>query len=494
LLTNFKMLRNVSWTCFGALFCLSLRLSAGGLACYEAQGVALYSLKISPQNRQLFEQQKTDTVQGLEALRGSNGLLVDTTWVRNHKDGQRTLQVLNGDTSPTNIAVDLLVQVELTANNQHPEAAQARAFSLVETLEQVEFHKETGLFFSRYSSDTVKPQVRDACVSSIDNLHLAIALWTLHQQQPSSEAGIKALQLFRRMDFSVYYDPKSGLIGGNLRPHEGIWEKEAYNLANLGSEGRLLYSVGWALGLYRNAPRDEVYLNKAFGALKVEFHQTPEGQLMKLWDGSAFQLYFPRIFANEDIYSVRLQKNFVEMGNFMIAEGRRQNLPWPAAFNAIRVGTHESIYQGTGSIYRDKSGNIELVSSDNEDVHNPVLRDNWEGTVAPSAMVMAAAASPTTWAPVLSQLRETKSGDDPLYINQLGWMEGLHVRGDQKDQVVASQLSLNQGMMALSLFQIGSPDGLSTSARALRENEGIRAKLKSFYEYFDRLESAIQKK
>ncbi|MGZ5278851.1 MAG: hypothetical protein ACXWC9_02850 [Pseudobdellovibrionaceae bacterium] len=459
-----------------------------GLSCRQAHRVQIQNL-LSSHARQTLERHREDTVAGLEALRGRNGLLVDTAWVKNRKDGSRRLVTLNPDTSPTNVAVDLLVQIERLQNIGTRSEARKKLSDLLGILDQVEFHQDTGLFFSRYSSATEKPVIKDSCVSSIDNLHLAIALWTLHQQEPQSQIGKKAGELFARMDFSVYYNPEKGLIGGNLREHQGQWHREAYDLANLGSEGRLLYSVGWSLGLFRNITNEKTYLTKAFDRLTLEFHQSPEGKLLKLWDGSAFQLYFPRIFANENLYSSTLKQVFINMGNYMIGEGQRQGLMTPAGFNAIRVGTHEALFQGSGSIYRDKAGNPDLVSTDNHDVHEPILRENWDATAAPSAMVMAAAASPATWAPILKELEKIKSADSALYLPGLGWTEGVHIKGVGKDQVVASQLSLNQGMIALSLFQMTSADGLSASARALYNNPQVREKLQKFYQMFDHIAS-----
>lgn len=470
-----------------AIVFISVLARAGGAApiCFELFANAAYqkpsASTLSTANRYLQA-----TLSGLEKMRGPRGFLSDAIWIQNHNDGTYKIETLNAATSPTNIAVDLLIQTELLNKPETRAQALKKLRQVIDTLSSVEYHGETGLFFSRYSSDSVTPTIKDPCVSSIDNLHLAIALWTIKEMASRSDIGIKAAQLFSRMDFSTYYDSISGLIGGNLRPDgKGGWIKESYNFANVGSEARLLYSAGWAIGLFRNVKNDSVYLQKAFKGLKMEFHQSPEGRLLKLWDGSSFQLYFPRIFANENLYSSSLSEMYSNAGNYIVAEGKRRNISTPAAHSAIRVGTHEDIYKGEGTIYRDKGGNIDLVSTANQDVNDPVLRNVWQGAFAPYALMMAAAGLPETLIPIAKTLEPMKSGNDSLYISTLGWMEGAHVQGAQKNEVVAAQLSLNQGMGALSLLQIVSPDGLSASARALNKNVNTRARLQQFYAMFD---------
>ena len=462
-------------------FFVSLRAIANANLC-----VGLFtSQKLSTTSMATVHRYLNDTLAGLEAMRGSNGLLSDAVWIKNKKNGSFQVATLNAATSPTNMAVDILIQIELLQKTESRNAAEFRLKKLIETISTLDFHSDTGLFFSRYNSDTEIPIVKDPSVSSIDNLHLALALWTVVQKDAASETGQRAQALLSRMDFSVYYDEISGLIGGNLKKENDGWIRESYNFANLGSEARLLYSAGWALGLFRNIKNDELFLRNAFRNLKVEIYHSPEGPLLKLWDGSAFQLFFPRIFANENLYSSILNQLFINKGRYMIAEGHRRGISTPAAHSAIRVGTDESKFKGEGSIYRDKGGNIDLVSSDNQDVHEPLLRRNWDGAFAPYALVMAAAAAPNDILSELGRIESFKSGHDAIYKKGLGWMEGYHVTGSQKGEVVAAQLSLNQGMLALSLLQIESTDGLSASARALYKHSVTRKKMQRFYNLFD---------
>ena len=121
------------------------------------------------------------TLNSLEQMRGQNSLLVDTVWVENQGAGGVSVVVLNPDTSPTNIAVDLLIQAELEKAD--------KVAAIVQTLEHLRYHQETGLYFSRYTTSDRESKVTDWSVSSIDNLHLALALWTIKEQYRQTDLG-----------------------------------------------------------------------------------------------------------------------------------------------------------------------------------------------------------------------------------------------------------------------------------------------------------------
>ena len=277
------------------------------------------------------------------------------------------------------------------------------------------------------------------------------------------------------MNFQVYYDSESGLIGGNLKFANSQWTREAYNFSNFGSEARLLYSVGWALGLFPDERDSETFLPKAAAALKVELMNSSQGDLLKLWDGSAFQLYFPKMFVAEENYSPELAAIYKAHLNYMIAEGQRRRLQVPAAHSAGRSSKED---------YKDKSGNRELVSSDNRDLQHTAMGAVWDDTFHPYVLFMALTADPTQTQAALAGARSIQSGSDPLYSPALGWMDGLHVSGPSQGLVVPAQLSLNQGMIALAILQMQSRDGMGLSARKLFQNANARRRLQEFYDLF----------
>ncbi len=426
-----------------------------------------------------------DTLKGFEKLRGENGLVTDTVWIQAKGAHEFQIQTLNPDTSPTNIAVDLLIQAELLSGSHKTSAnavlAGKNISKVLSVLENVSFHQDTGLFFTRYSTDS-QSRVKDASVSSIDNLHLAIALWTVKENFPKSELGIRAGRLFDRMNFSVYYEASSGLIGGNLKYEDGHWKREAYNFANLGSEARSLYGAGWALGLFRGQKNEVGFVKKSLSSLKAEIYKSPEGRILKLWDGSAFQLFFPKIFISEELYSPEFNSFYKSAGHYMVAEGQRRGLNVPAAHSAVRAALAENSHQPT---YKDKAGNKKLVSSDNKDLIDIKLRKNWDSTFSPYALMMAATSNPKELMPLFSEMKNFKSGEDLFYRPEMGWMEALEVKGHGKGQVVPAQISLNQGMIALSLFQMQAPDGLSLSGRSMYKNKKVRNRLEEFYKMAD---------
>ena len=441
--------------------------------------------EITPQIAKQIEEYLAATANSLEKMRGENGLVEDTIWIQKREGGFST-EVLNPNASPTNIAVDLLVQSELATNpnSKNKTLALTNISRIASTLGQLAYHSETGLFYSRYATDH-SSITKDYAVSAIDNLHLALALWTVKETFPKTTFGRRSKQLFDRMNFSVYYNETSGLIGGNLKLENGAWIKEKYNLDNLGSEGRLLYSAGWALGLFRDIKGDSEFLSKALSNLTAELFHSKQGDLLRLWDGSAFQLYFPKIFINEENYSSKLKDIYRAEGDHMIAEGKRRRLAVPAAHSPGWASLNRQGISKKGPSYRDKAGNINVVSSDNNDVSDPRLRKNWDTTFTPYAMFMAATMDPLKFLPIFSQMQDIKSDSNHLYLPKMGWMDGLQVKGPSKGQVIPAQLSLNQGMIALSLLQMLAPDGMSISSRALYDDPVIRGRLQHFYELLD---------
>lgn len=411
------------------------------------------------------------TLNSLETMRGENGLLVDTIEVRTLNGKTHLARVINVNTSPTNIAIDLLVQGEL-----HSTSNISRVIS---TLKSLEYHKDTGLFFSRYAADSTS-RVADYDVSSVDNFHLALALWTIKENFSDSQIGIDARELFNRMDFSVYLDETSGLIGGNLKYQNGTWIKEEYNYSNLGSEARSLYSAGWALGLFKNKDMNELHVKKGLASTQAEVFQSPEGAILKLWDGAAFQLFFPKIFIGEENYSPLLKGMFKNAGQYMVADGFRKGLSFPAAHSPVRTSV-----EGTGrATYQDKTGNMDLVSSQNRDVVDPHFNKYWDKVFAPYALFMAAT-SDISLISNFTKIEKIKTGENPLYSEQMGWMDSLDVFQNKDGLVVNAQESLNQGMIALSLLQIQSKDQMSLSARTLFKNPMISRKLNFYYQNFD---------
>jgi hypothetical protein len=414
----------------------------------------------------LFQKDLTATLSGFEFLRGENGLVQDTLWIEENKDHRLSLSVLNSKTSPTNIALDLLIQAQ---RKRKPVLKR-----VLETLKALPYHKKSGLFFSWYSTKKIKAEQK--AVSSVDNLHLALALWTVKENFPKEDFGKTAAELFARMNFSVFYHPDSGLIGGNLRPEKnGRWVLEEYNFSHFGSEARLLYSLGWALKLFKDFPQEDAFIEKALAALEIETSPSEHGELLKLWDGALFQLYFPKIFINEEIYSPKMKAYYKNTARLILEEGKTRNLILPAAHSPARAS-----YE----VYQDKSGLRALVSRYNQDLNDPRYASQWDELFTPYAFFMASTSWKTHFLKAHENARALRVDGQTLFRSGLGWMDGLLLQ-DHQMKIIPAQLAVNQGMIALSLFQLHHPKGWSLSSETLYNDKEVRARLQSFYRLFE---------
>ncbi len=428
-----------------------------------------------------FDQQLEDTLASIEAMRGENGLVVDTIGLKKI-DGQWISKNIMESTSPTNIAVDLLVQVE-SIRAMKGQGRRLVINQVLKTLSELEFHQESGLFFSRYEPNGLG-RISDRSVSSIDNLHLALALKVIELQFPKTSMAQISSRLFNRMDFSIFVNPATHLIGGNLKWQNDHWVREAYNFSHFGSEGRLLYSLGWALNLFKKFDQSPAFFRRAFDHINFEFQTIGQRRLLKLWDGSAFQLYFPKMFIEESLYSLPLARSYQEMAEYMVEQGQKRNLKFPAAHSATRA-QWESWGHGEPA-YKDKSGNIALISRWNQDLEQPDLKTRWNTSFSPYAFFMASTTRSDFNQAIhaLNQRHQHASGN--LYVKSWGWMDSVFVSGPLKGEVIPVQLSLNQAMIALSLFSMTQGRNKTISAQSFWNEPSIRKRLEIFHREIDK--------
>ncbi len=425
-----------------------------------------------------FAKYQRDTQAGLELMRNvETGLLRDKIQILQKPDGKFETKILNNNTSPTNIALDLINQM----------ANPKTLIQVLATLTKVAFHEDTGLFYSWYSTGK-DLQVINNDVSSVDNIHLALALWTIKETYPDTRQGRQAATLFNRMNFSAFYDASTGLIGGNLRHANGSWTLDAYRFSNLGSEARSIYSLAWALDLLKT-PSDLKFPQKAVNALTAEFLPWNNGgtikNILRTWNGGAFQLLLPKLLLNEELYSSILADSFKNYAQYILKEGQRLNYPVPAAHSASNFGVEGEATFNEVPSYEGNSGSPELVSTTNVDINAPVSRDLWAAVFTPHAAMMAATADPTAYGPVFLKMEKLGLDSNVLYQKGAGFLDGYHVKGTYNGKVVPVQLSLDQGMIALALDQMTSRDGMSASGRALLANKQVRARLTGFYQLLD---------
>jgi hypothetical protein len=481
-LKNILFLFIVNISCLG----FYLPVAAANLDCqaYYQDKIASKPNRLSTKSQAQVEKYLLATLNSHESMRGPNHLVKDTLWIKKISNGKVVTKTLNANTSPTNIAIDLLIQTELLSRQSHATIANKNLTKLLATLGQLERHNPSGLFFSWYSTNKKSTPV-NRNISSIDNLHLAMALWTIKESFPKAAFADQARVLFEAMNLSMFYEERSGLIGGNYSYSHGKWSKDAYNFSNLGSEARILYSAGWALGLFKNFRFESDFVEKAFNSLQSEVLHSQQGPLLKLWDGSAFQLFFPKMFVSEESFSPVLKKMYSNYGNYMIAEGQRRQLPVPAAHSPGVNRIHANEYQKPFAVYNDKAGNKELVSSANKDLHDPEYFKNWDQTFTPYALFMAATTNPEKFLPLIENIKNINFNNGSLYLSEVGWLDGLNLSPELVNKVVPAQLAVNQGMIALALLQMQSTDGKSASGRALYKDQKVKERMKLFYEILD---------
>ncbi len=461
-----------------------LPLAAQGRKCVDLFSETGRAGLDQPVSNSIYQRYLQDTIDGLERMRSPrSGILYDKIEVEALANGDERLWVINESTSPTNIALDLV----LLADGRGQNDARAKILRILQHLAIMPFHEESGLFFSWYLA--AQPEtVTGYDISSIDNLHLAQALWVLGHRFVGTQIGALATQIFERMDFSLFYDSTQDKIGGELTFKDGKWKLASYRYDQLGSESRQLLTLGWALRLFKKIS-DEDFL-KAVDNLAFEWFYPPPGALfgpiLKTWEGGAFQLLLPELWIGEHLYSPQLRESFKNYARATTVEARRRGLPLPAAHSAANYTTE--IDRRFGNIvpsYVGKAGSLFLVNSGNRAVDEPRYRNFWEAVVTPHAVFLAAYANPSLIFPYLESAEKLRSGPHPIYRRGLGWMDGFWVQPPFAGEVVNVQLSLNQGMIALVLQSMMDPSYLSISAETYYRNPEVRARLAEVYQRID---------
>jgi hypothetical protein len=422
------------------------------------------------------------TLASLDRMRMPNGLIVDKVQAIPGENGRIRYETLNANTSPTNMGLDLLIQLELLRDPARNRQAAANLLRMIGTLEKMQRHPETGLYYSWYEAENAQPKQRN--VSSVDNIHLALALWAASKSAPDEESRRRAERLFQKMDFSAFLDEKTGLIGGNLqfqmKDGKETWFREPWNYSNFGAESRSIYGLTHALGLMRKKGSEAV-LEKSPKNIRVEVARTPDGEILRTWDGGAFQLLLPRLLIREDQYSPSMQKFFRNYADHVLAQRERESIPLPASYSACNFGVDDEPERFSGvPSYVGKAGSPALVSADHQEFRGESHRKDWDRVVTPHAIFLAAATNPGAFSNSLSKAEKLGS-QDRLYEPEVGWMDGIHVRQEHRGKVIPVQLSLDQSMIALSLLEMKSSDNRTSPSRLLESDPQVRSRLGQYY-------------
>lgn len=403
------------------------------------------------------------TYKGLECMRHPSGLIMDKVLVTQEDKPCPVTPGTYTDTSPTNLAFDLLVQVEALNDPLLFSRAMKNIRTTLKTVGELSYHVPSGLFFNRYRVDG-DHRATDLFVSAVDNAHLYLALWTLSQAPYSF---VRAQELLKRMDLAVFHDPGTDLAFGGIEWRNGQWRMVEWGYRYLGTEARTLYALAKAIDLF---PTDKITKN-----LLAELFIDPQlGELFGLWDGGTFQLLLPELLIKESHYSTKFQKWSQNYLSFVEREKNRRGLDVLPTHSACQTKAVPNQYNG-------RLGSLDLVSSFNLDSLFPAFRRVWEQVVSPHATFLAAMVDPDRVLPSLEAMENISDGSTLFYNKHVGWLDGVHVNGPSKGYLVASVLSLDQGMIALATAQMMAQDRMLTPSRLLARDSQRSNRLRELY-------------
>lgn len=417
-----------------------------------------------------------DTQSGLEKMRNSSSGLVGDR-ITFSEEGLK----LDNLVASTNVALDLLVQMESPGGKSIENIDK-----VINSLWVMPKFKKKGseLFYWGYRPSAHGGfRVDNGEVSSIDNLHLALALWTVGRNNRVSQlTRDKAKVLFSKMKLTPLLQSRTGLIHGAYsrrrkwfllglrgRPQRG------FTYSNWGAEARSVYSLGIALGLIDADPA--TYAAKLARSLTFECTSTSAGKILSSWDGGLFQYFLPELLFEESRFSRTTRNSLMRIPQLMRTEKSKRRLTFAPAFSACQTSVPgDAVFPGAVGGYSGVVGFQSLMSPSNPgDVRA-------EHVVSPHALMLAATQDPLGLARDVSVLAQLRGSNGPLYRPGFGFLDGFHIDGPYKRAVVPVQLSLDQGMIALSAQSLLAQDGRSSAARALANDAEVQRRLRSFYE------------
>jgi len=427
-----------------------------------------------------------DTLNGLEAMRDKDTSIMPdkVNWIRESK-GAAPRRELTNLFMPTNQAIDLMLLL-----NQNTKESQKKVTQIVDQLSNMErFSKdESKFFYLQYLKNDSKGYTKsNREVSSVDNLHLAVALWYASEKSDNPKTQSAAKELFKSMKFDPFINETTGLahlayVSVNNAPH--IRHGQPYDF--WGAETRSIYALGVALQLSDSQKNPREYAKKLIPHLKIECRDIPGiGPIVQTWDGGAFQFMLPEILFNESDFSPTMKQSFQNYSKFQQAEEKRRGHGFAPSISASQTCMPRDFYfKGAKEEYCGKIGFVALSADQlrNEKVEGT---DSREHAYTPHALILNASLDPNAFRDDVKNLMRVNGKNASLYDPNIGFMDAYHVEGRYKDLVVPSQLSLDQGMIALATEKILSPDNMTGIARLIHSKPEMKSRLKEFYAEMD---------
>ncbi|MDQ3408197.1 MAG: DUF3131 domain-containing protein [Chloroflexota bacterium] len=225
--------------------------------------------------RETLRQYASDTWRGFVAMTYRNGLTADNMVAPDNvtRGSDRSRY-----TSPTNIAT--YIWSALAARDLHiitRQEARSRIARTLETLQDLERHEESGMYYNWYDPKTgekltvwpVDGGTVYPFLSSVDNGWLAAALIMAANADPRLRAAAEAV--FEDMDFAFYYDIQAGLLRGGYWPDPPPGQGGGTG----GPDNRTGYT-GHHYGSLNTEPRIASYIGIAYNGI-------PATHYFKMW-------------------------------------------------------------------------------------------------------------------------------------------------------------------------------------------------------------------
>ncbi len=459
---------------------------ASGRAIILSAFVCLYSFQVSASQADSdlsLRQFALSAYRGLDQMRGSLGFVSNSAILANFDSSPR-VKIFDEAFGLSDIAFDLLTQIHARFFDPSKEKALGHLRSIITQLELLPRHTE-GLFYRWYSplAQDLSQGILDADLSSVDNLHLALALWTVAETYKTSfieeEVALAkdAWDLFSSMDFSIFFDAEQNLIGGNLKATSNGWVLEAYRY-HLGSEARSIYFLGYALNLFKRIAEEDLLLGVSKAHLETV--ESPNGPLFRVWDGGIFQYFLPSLLIGEKRYLSGFEASQKNVWRTLNLEPALSCGLRPMSSATLFEVDLSSDHQSARSLaYLGKAGHPWLKEKGNDD-------EIYEDIFVPHAVLLAGMEDKKEVLDLLSGIKNCQDRElAAAYLEDFGFVSSVDL-ALPKPKVVPGAVGIDKTIEALTLFSLLTEDKLSPSARQLALHPGVQERLARVYSIFEK--------
>jgi hypothetical protein len=276
------------------------------------------------------------------------------------------------------------------------------------------------------------------------------------------------LQLFKELDFSDFWDPSSGLMGGNLRETNNVWSLEAYRYL-LGSEARSIYFLSHALGLIKRDPNSVEKLTETIKTIPIETVRVGKRNVLKVWDGGLFQLFLPTLLIGEGQY----HHSFIEQSQAVwnLLSHSSNGLPFFSTATLIGfVNAGDNLLPQ----YTGKAGHLIFKSTQNPDAL-------FETMFVPHGALLAGIFNVSECSVLLNRLaKKYQLAPTPAFRENFGWTSAI-IEGKG---AVPGVVAIDKAMETLTALTMMTDHSISVSAKRLKSDPHASQRLATSYGIF----------